>query len=333
MDSKKQIDKAGDVLRRSLFDKTIATDEINSAMLTLSSWRSRHVKPLLQAYKLVKRYTDKIGNNAIYGQRLKRTKSIIYKLNRIEGGLSRLQDIGGCRVILSNPEQLEKLYILLKSSKSILPKHKNYLLQPKSDGYRSIHLIYQSKSKDLVHDKLKIEIQLRTKLQHSWATAVEIVDTFNREKLKIGQGGEDWQRFFYLVADEFALLEKLSTNSTAETRRTKIIQLAKSLNIVEKMANYSLLSKDIEVNQNLRNKYLVLWLNPVEKRLNVLSFNHEKQAQEIYLSLEQTQKNKLDDVVMVHTESISELKKSYPNYFADSKLFIENLNKIMAIQV
>ena len=202
--SKKQVNKAGEVLKNSIHDKSISTDEINGAMQILSHWRSRHVLPLLRAYQLVKRYTDKIGNNAIYGQRLKRTRSIMYKLNRMEGGLSRLQDIGGCRVILSTTAQLFRLYDLLKDSKSILPNHKNYLLEPKSDGYRSIHLIYQSSSKDVLHDKLKIEIQLRTKLQHSWATAVEIIDTFNHEKLKIGQGSELRQRFFYLLADEFA---------------------------------------------------------------------------------------------------------------------------------
>jgi len=327
--SKKQINKAGEILKNSISDKSITTDEINSAMQILSHWRSRHVQPLLRAYQLVKRYADKIGNNAIYGQRLKRARSIIYKLNRMEGGLSRLQDIGGCRVILSNADRLFRLYELLKTSKSILPNHKNYLLEPKADGYRSIHLIYQSNSKDLLYDKLKIEIQLRTKLQHSWATAVEIIDTFNHEKLKIGQGSTPWQRFFYLVADEFALLEKLPVHFEIESRKSEICKLAIELNVIEKMTNYSLLSKNIEVNHGLRKQYLVLWLNPVEKRLNVFNFLHEQTAQELYLSLEQTQKDKLDEVVMVHAESISQLKKSYPNYFADSKLFLDNLNHIL----
>ena len=95
------------------------------------------------------------------------------------------------------------------------------------------------------------------------------------------------------------------------------------------MNNYNLLSKNIEVDKKIRKKYLVLWLNPVDKRLNVFSFGNEQSSQELYLSLEQTQKDKRDEVVMVHAESLSQLKKSYPNYFADSKLFIENLNNIL----
>lgn len=130
-------------------------------------------------------------------------------------------------------------------------------------------------------------------------------------------------------ADEFAQLEKLPVHSVVENRKLEIKQLAAELNVIEKMTNYSLLSKNIEVNHYLRKKYLVLWLNPVEKRLNVFNFANEQTAQELYLSLEQTQKDKLDEVVLVHAESIEQLKKSYPNYFADSKLFIDNLNNIL----
>lgn len=126
-----------------------------------------------------------------------------------------------------------------------------------------------------------------------------------------------------------ALLEKLPVHSNHENRRAEIRQLASELNIIEKMNNYNLLSKNIEVDKKIRKKYLVLWLNPVDKRLNVFSFGNEQSSQELYLSLEQTQKDKRDEVVMVHAESLSQLKKSYPNYFADSKLFIENLNNIL----
>ena len=126
-----------------------------------------------------------------------------------------------------------------------------------------------------------------------------------------------------------ALLEKLPVHSNHENRRAEIRQLASELNIIEKMNNYNLLSKNIEVDKKIRKKYLVLWLNPVDKRLNVFSFGNEQSSQELYLSLEQTQKDKRDEVVMVHAESLSQLKKSYPNYFADSKLFIENLSNIL----
>ena len=43
---------------------------------------------------------------------------------------------------------------------------------------------------------LWIEIQLRTSLQHAWATVVETVDAFTNENLKFGAGSDDWKRFF-----------------------------------------------------------------------------------------------------------------------------------------
>ncbi len=71
-------------------------------------WRGYYVYPLGLAFNLLKRYTDKVGNKAIYGQRLKRIKSIVHKLERMpETKLSRMQDIGGCRVILSDYDNIK----------------------------------------------------------------------------------------------------------------------------------------------------------------------------------------------------------------------------------
>lgn len=93
--SKGSVDRAGDKLRQNQNDE--------AALDILAAWRDKHVYVLDTAFKLLKRYTDKIGNNAIYGQRLKRVRSILHKLERLPTAqLSRIQDIGGCRVILSD---------------------------------------------------------------------------------------------------------------------------------------------------------------------------------------------------------------------------------------
>ena len=36
------------------------------------------------------------------------------------------------------------------------------------------------------------------------------------------------------------------------------------------------------------------------------------------------------DVVLVHVDSIKELRKTYPNYFADSKRFVATLQSILS---
>jgi hypothetical protein len=55
----------------------------------------------------------------------------------------------------------------------------NYIEKPKPDGYRGVHLIikYRSTAKREYKDQ-NIEVQIRSRLQHAWATAVETCETF-----------------------------------------------------------------------------------------------------------------------------------------------------------
>ncbi|WP_457767666.1 RelA/SpoT domain-containing protein [Cyanobium sp. ULC082] len=69
-------------------------------------------------------------------------------------------------------------------------KHKllrvdNYQAEPKPSGYRGIHLIYRYRSnKSETYNGLLLEVQIRSPLQHAWATAVETVGTFLKQSLK-----------------------------------------------------------------------------------------------------------------------------------------------------
>src|ERR1019366_9744121 len=84
----------------------------------------------------------------------------------------------------------------------------DYVDHPKASGYRSYHLIYRYFSdKKATHNGLKIEVQIRSQLQHAWATAVETVGTFIQQALKSSQGEEDWLRFFALMGSAIAYRE------------------------------------------------------------------------------------------------------------------------------
>lgn len=63
---------------------------------------------------------------------------------------------------------------------------------------------FQSDDNDTYNKNILIEIQFRTKLQHIWATAVEMMGIFTKSKLKSSIGDEDILRFFVLVSSLFA---------------------------------------------------------------------------------------------------------------------------------
>lgn len=89
--------------------------------------------------------------------------------------LSTMQDIGGLRAILDSSEEVYSLLELYRRSRS---KHSlfslnDYIQKPKEDGYRSIHLVYKLKKDPSIF----LEIQLRSQLQHIWATGVEVFGT------------------------------------------------------------------------------------------------------------------------------------------------------------
>lgn len=110
--------------------------------------------------------------------RLKSLPSIREKLER--RGLSpslasieeNLQDIAGVRVICSFPEDVYTLAdALLKQDDIVLIEKKDYIQNPKPNGYRSLHMIV-SIPIFLKNEKrmMKVEIQLRTIAMDVWAS-------------------------------------------------------------------------------------------------------------------------------------------------------------------
>lgn len=50
---------------------------------------------------------------------------------------------------------------------------------------------------------------MRTRLQHDWATTLEIVDLFTGQALKSNQGRTDWKNFFQRVSEQFSVMESI----------------------------------------------------------------------------------------------------------------------------
>ena len=189
--SKKEVNRAG----ITLLDKS-SIDHVG-AKVVLDSWRACHVSPLNSFQTSLRRKLNKTDNTALVSQRLKRTPSILSKLERNpKMMLARMQDIGGIRAVVKNMDKVRELEASYKKGTkifSVANGGKDYINYPKESGYRSIHQIFKCKN------GFSIELQIRTQIQHAWATAVETMGTFLDLSLKSSEGPDKWLDFFALA--------------------------------------------------------------------------------------------------------------------------------------
>ncbi|HEB9351266.1 TPA: hypothetical protein RZK41_000975 [Campylobacter coli] len=296
-----------------------------------SYWLNLHFDIMKKMHRHVVNKLKKLGiRNYIIAKRTKRLESISFKLKRYPNfALDRIQDIAGMRIICDNLKDANLIKDELKKhyQKNIsVFKYSNmddYINEPKSDGYRSYHLIFID-----IKTKCKVEIQIRTKLQHSWAIAVEIIDMDPYCKIKQGTGKSIYKDFFKLSSALFSHIEETKIVEPYQNYNIeKIYYFLKRLdmrsNILEKLKN-----SDINENiiQDHKDKfYFVVYLDR-NKRTNVTSYSKDdlNKARKDYNNLE---KNKDINVVLISLDSQKKIRKAYPNYYLDGSLFIDNIKK------
>jgi putative GTP pyrophosphokinase len=114
--------------------------------MVLANWRASHAYPINTFQALLRLKLKSIDKQALVAQRLKRSPSILAKLERFpEMQLARMQDIGGLRAVVSSMPRVRKLEDAYRNStfKHRLVGFKDYINEPKPDGYRSVHLVYK----------------------------------------------------------------------------------------------------------------------------------------------------------------------------------------------
>jgi len=326
--SKKAVQRAGEALIIKDIIK-VDPDKYRESMLVLSNWRSSHVNALWKITEVLKNSCVKTEKNTVVVKRLKRTPSIISKLQRFDQmKLRNMQDIAGCRAILSTTKNVNKVKRDLNKSREF--KVTDYIRSPKPDGYRGIHLItkFKDETNNIVYP---VEIQLRSKVQHSWATAVEIVDLFTNQSLKSNEGKKDWLDFFKYISNEFSKIED-QNNEDIPNSLQQSIRLINKLEVHKKFQAFAgslkLIEDQIEIDSD---SYNLLEIDFNNKTISVHNYPLDdfSIAAEEYLKLEKKAAKESGLVVaLVSSASINNLKEAYPNYFADSEVFIKNIQSI-----
>lgn len=167
----------------------------------LQEFRTSFSKPLVNVFNITRELADKVNQSSILAFRLKRIDTIINKLSREnEMDLSRMGDIGGIRCIFYNEAEVYKAKVLIENTFESGGKTRDYINEIKRDiGYKSIHMYV----KDPISQK-RIEIQLRTRNHHNWATLIEITDLLYDLRLKeLGfESNEKFGKFHALMSSD-----------------------------------------------------------------------------------------------------------------------------------
>ena len=332
--SKKQVRKAGE----HLVSADLESDDFENSVPIFHNWRSAHAFPMQVMLDFLRKNALRIDKSAVAVQRLKRANSIFDKLFREKGmSLSRMEDIAGCRVVLSDVRYVFKLHQLIRKSrtKNILHRERDYLSAPKSSGYRGIHLVYRYNGQKVPFQGMAVELQLRSRIQHSWATSVEVFGTYTRQALKASVGTAEWLEAFRLISVELARLEDCPVPEEygdVDTF-TEMDNLIKKLNLFERLGAFKVATKALTEGNVGGAGYYIMRLDLDEQVVQYRYFrkNRLDEATEFYNELEEEHKgNSQVDIVMVSANSVNELKRAYPNYFVDTSAFEKYLKQVYA---
>ena len=313
--------------------------KFDDAFNIINNWRASHSFPL-NTFKIgLLDRTSKVDPKGLVAQRIKRLSSIRLKLERFRGmKLSRMQDIAGCRSIVSTVSHVDQIVSLYKKKKGIkheLHREDDYIRKPKTSGYRGFHLVYRYYSdRQSTYNGLSVEIQVRSQLQHTWATAVETVGTFVQQALKSSRGENEWLRFFALMGTAIAMRERTTlvpdTPSSKSKLRGELKHYVKTLDVENRLSAFGTALQITSRPGRKRARYFVVDLNFASKQLSIRGYNSDEltDASDDYARTERKISGLDRDAVLVSVESLASLRRAYPNYYLDTHSFIQLVKEI-----
>jgi hypothetical protein len=332
--SKREVVNAGKALAGDIKYDPDRLDEARQIFRIAHSWRESNVYPMRRVRAELAGKIRSAGAQSITAARLKRIISIRKKLRTTWFTLYQMQDIGGCRAIVNDHDDLEKLlkpYLSGDSHHTII-RDDDHIGAPQATGYRSRHLILKFVDPDGEQgfNRHFIEVQFRTRKQHSWATAVEAVGLVRGEDLKGGNGDADWLRLFQLMAGEMADDEETSpvpyVSSSQSERRRELVDLNGRLNALQTLDSYNRAIKHTENYYRFTAPYYLIQYDIAKKEVKVRPFRAASTGSEQYASAE---RDSNINTVLVEVDKVADLREAYPNYFLDVGAFTDRLRRAL----
>ncbi len=109
-----------------------------------NSWRDSHLYPMKKVRAELRGQLQKLklAGTGLTVARLKTMPSIRRKLRSIPAHLTQIQDLAGCRVIVPSMDVVRRIIDFNRGECfHVYFDEKNYMENPKEDGYRSFHRI------------------------------------------------------------------------------------------------------------------------------------------------------------------------------------------------
>ncbi len=317
--SKTQIRKLGDRIRSEI---STGLDHVAPADIEmLEEYRVSYKEYISSIFNKLYKESKGIRHDSITTYRLKRIESIIRKLSRYpKMELDRMSDVAGCRCILNNEDRVYKLRDLIHE-KFHVSKENNYYKNPVASGYKSIHL-YITESKA---DKWPVEIQLRTKTDHNWATLVEIIDQLYEKSLKEGENDPQFDKFFLLMS-------RLKSLNMEE--RDELIKLTHELSVFENL--YSVFVQNylrvrinwLKVKKPKDHHFFVIEVRGDQPE--ILSFKSFSEAEKRYF--EKFRADSGSNIVLTYLpqSNFDNLEAAYSNYTLTTHTFIDDYFRLLS---
>lgn len=331
--------RAGKALGGDLIWTPDKEDEINRIFAIAHHWRESHAKPMSSVRAGVDGCRRSMKLDGITVSRLKRMHSIRKKLSRTNLRLHKIQDLGGCRSVLTTMAAVKKLADGYRDrTPHELVREVDYIENPKSSGYRCRHLIFQYSSDNAETNGRRIEVQIRTRLQHSWATAVEVVGTYRREDLKAEIGDPDWLRLFVLMAGEIARCEGSALPNGCPSKEgtvAELIALDNNLNAIDTLESirFAFSGTDrLHINRNAKPEFYLIQFDRETRQVKVRGYDKSSDGARQYNEAEASDQRSNTyryNTVLIGADAIESMKIAFPNYFGDVQLFTEMLKRVV----
>lgn len=321
------VNEAGAMLSRRIpaDDHECAVDAFRVA----HEWRAAHVPPMASMRLGLRSISRAICPDVTVAGRIKTMRSIRRKLRRSGITLWEMQDVAGIRAIVSTPDEVDSVArrYLDGGTRHRVAREQDYIRSPKATGYRSRHLMmrFAGDGDTAAWSKRAVEIQIRTQLQHSWATAIEAVGLMRGEDLKGGLGNPEWLELFALMSAQFADDEGLAAVPGQPTDRAErmrqILVLENHLNAMAELDGYKHAVHRLQDRGRAAGGRFVVTFDRANKRVQVA------EASSLEAFMTSARASDLGEVqsVVVEVDHVDALVAAYPNYFADVTMFATRL--------